>query len=286
MFGSSRVGTIDVAKITSGHYFNMSYSQGLPGEHLAVIKEILKRGGLIKSVIIGLDEFCFSTPMSMHNNQLLWVAHPEISGMRLPEIFFLYFLRKPGGFELTILKDRITGHKNEFGLTFDLNGRNLSWKGQEKIINETNKTSFSFKPKVYSPLIYKKNADAEAFGAIEELIALSRTKNISITFFINPLYYQYYLPYAEGLIAVKEKLALVTDFYDFSGFNSVTTNEMNYYEESHYRYLVGDMIVKRIFGNGDVNVPKDFGVLVTRENVNEHTAKQKRELENYLANND
>ena len=86
------------------------------------------------------------------------------------------------------------------------------------------------------------------------------------------------------MFQVKQKLASIIDFYDFSGLNSVTRNNLNYYEEDHYRYLVGNMIVKRIFGCGNINVPDDFGVLVTKNNVNEHITKQRWELENYLAN--
>ena len=56
---------------------------------------------------------------------------------------------------------------------------------------------------------------------------------------------------------------------------------MNYYEESHYRYLVGDMMIKRVFGTGDMALPDDFGVLVTKQNVNGHLEKQKRELFQY-----
>ncbi|MET0266180.1 MAG: hypothetical protein ABW202_11240 [Duganella sp.] len=56
--------------------------------------------------------------------------------------------------------------------------------------------------------------------------------------------------------------------YDFSGFNSVTTEvipqlggfeEMRYYwETSHYRLNVGSMILARMFGQG--SAPDDFGV--------------------------
>jgi len=59
---------------------------------------------------------------------------------------------------------------------------------------------------------------------------------------------------------------------------------LNYYKESHYRYLVNNMIVKRIVGCGNVSVPDDFGVLVTKKTVSEHVKKQKLELEKYLSN--
>ena len=91
------------------------------------------------------------------------------------------------------------------------------------------------------------------------------------------------MPSANYLFSVKQRLVSATDYYDFSGLNSVTLNDMNYYEISHYRYIVGDMIIKKIFAVGDINVPRDFGVLVTKKNVNQHIRKQKLELENYRA---
>ena len=35
--------------------------------------------------------------------------------------------------------------------------------------------------------------------------------------------------------------------YDFSGKNSITDNKFNYYEISHYRYVVGDSILSKIY---------------------------------------
>ena len=43
LFGSSRTAQIDVAKISGGRFYNMSYSLGLPHQHLAIIKALLKR---------------------------------------------------------------------------------------------------------------------------------------------------------------------------------------------------------------------------------------------------
>lgn len=56
--------------------------------------------------------------------------------------------------------------------------------------------------------------------------------------------------------------------YDFSGFNSVTTEALpqagaemaHYWEPSHYRASVGGMMVARMFGAGGAALPDDFGV--------------------------
>ncbi|APA68539.1 hypothetical protein [Janthinobacterium sp. 1_2014MBL_MicDiv] len=78
--------------------------------------------------------------------------------------------------------------------------------------------------------------------------------------------------------------------YDFSGFNSVTTDpiplvsgraEMRYYwEVSHYRDNVGRLILARLFG-GDLVPPADFGVELTKANIDAHHAAMRAARDRY-----
>ena len=57
-------------------------------------------------------------------------------------------------------------------------------------------------------------------------------------------------------------MAQILDFWDFSGYNSITVNNRNYYEASHYRPFIADRIAKKAFtGEGTV------GAMVTADNV-------------------
>jgi hypothetical protein len=285
IFGSSFTSVINPAKINTGKFYNMSYSIGLPAEHLAIIKAFLQKRIRIKSVIIGLDEFSFRISPKEHENQLLRIMHPYITGKSLLSIFYLYYFRTPQLFELANGKDRLLFGKQEDKFISDKNGLWLSWLNLEKKIIASGKPIFVHKAFTYNPFNYDKKLTNEVFTQIEEMIALSKKNKFSLIFFFNPIHSEEYLNCALGLIPIKERLASITDFYDFSGFNSVTTNNLNYYEDGHYRYLVGDIIIRRIFGCGNVvNVPKDFGVFVTKKNVNEHIKKQKMEMGKYLAN--
>lgn len=77
--------------------------------------------------------------------------------------------------------------------------------------------------------------------------------------------------------------------YDFSGFNSVTTETipqvsrhptMRYYwETSHYRSNVGAMILARMYAGGDV--PADFGVELLPESVAAHQAAMRAARDRY-----
>lgn len=71
--------------------------------------------------------------------------------------------------------------------------------------------------------------------------------------------------------------------YDFSGYNSITTEAIpqasgrpemaNYWEPSHYRDRVGRMILARMFGGGQA--PDDFGVELTPSMLGDHLAALK-----------
>ena len=78
--------------------------------------------------------------------------------------------------------------------------------------------------------------------------------------------------------------------YDFSGFNSITTEAvpqasghplMQYYwETSHYRVNVGGMILARMLGGGG-GVPDDFGVELTPSTLPAHQAAQRALRDQY-----
>ena len=78
--------------------------------------------------------------------------------------------------------------------------------------------------------------------------------------------------------------------FDFSGFNSITTEAipqasgsadmLYFWETSHYRVNVGEMILNRMFGRDD-DVPADFGVELTPPALAAHQMAQRAARELY-----
>jgi hypothetical protein len=282
LFGSSRTGIINLGKTSGNNFYNMSYNLGIPAEHLLIIKSFLKKGIKIKTVIIGLDEFSFSRTLQENENTLLRQMHPAITGKSLTSLFYLYYFRIPQLFELADGKDKLLSREqNKFAL--DNNGTNMSWFNAEQKIITSGKPIYFDKTIIYVPFNYDNLIVSEAFKNIEELILLSKKYRFNLIFFFNPVRSPIYLNYALALMPVKEKLASMTDFYDFSGFNAITNNNINYYDDSHYRYYVGNIIIGRIFNDRNIMASSDFGVLVTKYNVDRYNKKQKMEWEKYLA---
>ena len=69
-------------------------------------------------------------------------------------------------------------------------------------------------------------------------------------------------------------IADVTDFWDFSGYNSISMDSKNFYDVSHYSNYVGELMMARMFNNKEADVPEDFGIYVTKENIDEVLGKK------------
>ena len=84
-------------------------------------------------------------------------------------------------------------------------------------------------------------------------------------------------------ILADEKYAPAFALWDFSGYNSMTTEEVPaasdtktemrwYYESSHFKKALGDLVLDRALGYNSAKrvVPADFGVLLTSKNIEIH----------------
>ncbi len=283
LFGSSRVGKINPDLIPDGNYYNMNYSEGVPGEHLDDIKIMLQKGLPVKNVMIGLDNTSYLINPEDHMGQDL--RHPYDAS------FFrrIFFQIKYLCFAPRISIGRyMRFKKNDPVITFGILGNGM--QNLEKIdakiesnierhINDKRFRKANIIPfDKASEHKYMKLMDY-AIRDIAEIVELSEKHNFNVYFFVNPTHVKYYLqgnPY--HFLIFKQKLAEVTGYWDFSGLNSITTNNYNYYETSHYRAMIGDLIICRMTNCSNISVPEDFGGYVTRENVNYHIKKQKDRL--------
>lgn len=69
-------------------------------------------------------------------------------------------------------------------------------------------------------------------------------------------------------------LALMTEnfpngFWHFAYLNSVTTNDYNYYEETHHIPDIDTLTLQTIFQQRPDSAPQDFGIFITKDNINQ-----------------
>ncbi|PKN34710.1 MAG: hypothetical protein CVU61_06585 [Deltaproteobacteria bacterium HGW-Deltaproteobacteria-19] len=283
LFGSSRAGLIDVRRITAGNFYNMNYAAGLPAEHLDILKVFLAKGIPVRNVVVALDEFSFQIRPDDHKDQLLRIPHPLVTGDSTLTLFGRYFLRVPEGFEVTDTVRKIIGKKGARAFEMDNRGTISSWRARDEQIGRD--------PEGYrrSPVFQEDSPPyagvyiPETIAVLREMADLSRKYKFRLILFVNPIHWRVYLNHADTLRAFKRELVKVVPFYDFSGLNPVTTDNLNYYETSHYRYGIGDRIVERIFQEGAARTEGQFGRYVTADNVEEILARERDETARFPA---
>ena len=288
LFASSRGNNIDARKIKGGKCYNMQHSGGLPREHLNTMRYLLKKGVDIKFAVIALDEFSFQYSPDEHLSQPMRHHYPLV----LNESRFLYIMQYLFFWhDWKIMKACLNGYKNklksiEGSVQYDIYETGQSLSPGEDITIEQDPVTHINKPafqKRFQP------SDVYMDGVIKDLkdlVQFARENHIQLKFFIVPFYVTKYLDAGpDEMDRFKRELAALSDFWDFSGFNSITTNRYYYYETWHFRNLVGDMILSRMSGEKNKDVPEDFGIFVTAQSIEQHLQQLRQQMKNYLNTN-
>ncbi len=285
MFGSSRIGTTspkDIEKyIPNSKFYNFTISSGNLSDYLIHLKFFIKRKWEIDNLYLQIDIGDMGYYGNTHLGHL-GKYYPEVKGENLTSFYFNYLtsflpLSIKGKIELN-LKDVKT---NEYFL--NTTGIYIHRKAEKELTEDcekyvTKEQTFHIANKRFLSAIYLK----EATTALSKIVSICNDNNISLYVFTTP-YNKNNMDTVkiDDYLKFLSSIASITNFYDFSGYNTVTTNNCNYYEYSHYRPLVGKLIAAKIFNDKTVDVPKDFGVFVTKNNINEHLKNMKEQIQNY-----
>lgn len=92
---------------------------------------------------------------------------------------------------------------------------------------------------------YPNNIDNEDIQMLTDIKKVFKKFNTNYKIIISPLYNQYKL--SEKDLDILINVFGKENVFDFSGVNEITNNKYNYFEDSHYRYHVGDTIMRRIY---------------------------------------
>jgi len=290
VFGSSRVNGIDVTKIKDATCYNMTYPLGLPGNHLDNIKYFLKKGVKIKLLIVGVDEFSFRYDARRHWGSTMGKPYPPVIGEKALPTYLKYLVTI---YKTRIWRTMLDGYANlRKGIPSPV-GVYDQW-ATGHTFNPPKERSIEEHPEVHakSPsfrdptpwdqrgILGAQEADKQLPGTLKDvrgIISLARENNIRLIFLMNPVYVIKFRRNDGRVAEFKRELASVTDYYDFTGWNSVNTNPYYFYEPNHYRFAAGDLMLARIFNYNPPAVPADFGVLVTKNNVEQHLADLERQ---------
>ena len=261
LFGSSRMGFFDVTKIRDGKYYDMSYSEGVPAEHLSDLEVMIDHGIIPKNVTIGVDDISYFVDPATHEEQLYRKRFPWEGTFTDKCGFYLKY------FDMITLSQSLHVIRN-FEDKDPEYGKRLLATGNERLDIESN---FNYEDTEATWSAYYRPRE-EVYEDIRRIKELCNEYGITLRIFTNPVNgYTYAKDIANGYLEFLEGLAEVTDYYNFSGFNDVTLNHSLYYETSHFNPGVADLILERIYDEriDERLYEQGFGRYVTKENVGE-----------------
>lgn len=150
-----------------------------------------------------------------------------------------------------------------------LNNENL-YMGRKNTNKEMEYISFIKQDKSYNGSIYSPYDINES--QIFEFAKLGDSQDIIIIFPKHAYYYKLFEKYGvqEKYFHAIELLVNNTKarVYSFYGINSITRDKANFDDYGwHFKPKIGNLILAKIFQDESVEVPKDFGVELTKENV-------------------
>jgi hypothetical protein len=249
--------------IPSGKGYNLATILATVTEHLVHVKYLIKNGYPVKTLYIGLDiDFCFG--VKMHNDQdYLLRLHPDVSNTNPIGFYWSYLSVLPKGDIKRKLRANFgkkKGPKSQFGKDGTLA---LGSEAEDSRV-------FLDNPRDLKNIIRDKMG-RDNLDALRELVALCRQHHINLIVFTTP-HHRIILDHfsEEDYISFLRGLSEITPFWDFSGYNSITMDNKNYFDHSHYNLSVSRFIAARIFNDTTLNVPSDFGAWVTEKNIDSH----------------
>lgn len=262
LFGSSRAGFMDVSKLPEGNWYNLSYSEGLPKEQYETLKALISQGEVPERVYLSVDNISFLVDPAYHEGQLYRQAYPYEGSMGEKLRFYANYL------------DTITTAES----LSVINGYNGDSEALQQRMYTTGCEDLTLdvifdasNTKAYWADYYEPRID-EAIDDIGLIVELCKEYDIQLTVFTNPLHIATYeRAVGKGYLEFLMKLAEITPYYNFSGYNRISMNNEYYFETSHFTPEAGDIMMDILVNGGDDHdiYAQGFGWYVTEENLSD-----------------
>ena len=105
----------------------------------------------------------------------------------------------------------------------------------------------------------------QCMQSVAAIRALCEEAGVSLTVAAGPVYAEYLKNYEPETVAqFYRSLAQITPFWDFSS-SSISCEMRYFYDGTHFRNNVGEMLCARMTGRTDLWIPDDFGTYVTAD---------------------
>lgn len=271
-----------------------AYNLGLVGPNMYEVRRYFEHALTnqpeVKTVVLGIDFFMFNEYLK---------NSPDFDENRLNQKYIPFKDAVNVSFSTSALsasKNTIKSSvKSEAHYLYQQNGKRYVHNNKPKD-NLLNVFKDSIKGFFETEGFYKEyKLSQDYLNDLKKIVETCRERNIELKIFISP-------EHATQLEAVKvaglwtelenwqREVVKIAPVWDFTGYNSITTelisNTMqNYWDSSHYRKEVGDLILNRLFQVQTTEVPDNFGILITPETIETHLQNKRAMREAWAKEN-
>lgn len=250
----------------------------------------------VKKVMIGLDFFMFNANRAnkaSFKQKRLQTRHLIFSDV-LDSTFSIQALThsfKTISFNQKPEKNRISPHLLN-GMSSNAYFRKYVWQHSSIPAKfERSLTQFLSDPNRYGNY----ELSTTSIEDIQSVIETCRANNIEYVLFISPAHsFQWEAIRVAGLWLDfeewKRKLVKISPLWDFSGYNTIATEPVskemqNYLDNSHYSQEIGNLMLQRMLKKEADNIPDNFGVLISPQNIESHLSTIRKEQKIWQAQN-
>lgn len=284
MLGTSRIGVMDphiVDTYLGGKTFNMSIPLSLMPSQLDSFLYAIKFNK-IKNIIYGIDFITFDKNRKLNDDYIQYKDELQSFGkFRTYDIYFnLKTLKKSID---TILNNSSSDPKlypffSENGMRNFQNFEQQLSSGHFNIQTSINKHLQRYF-RENDGFYVNYDFSSEYMQMFKKIVNYCHQNDINIYVYIPPMYVEHFYAIKEAGLKIKfetfkRELVKITDFIDFTGVNSITTNKNNYWDSSHLRTEHTKIVMARLIDNIHIEKHQNFGIMVTKNNIEEHLKKQ------------
>jgi hypothetical protein len=268
LFGSSTIGlmsprTLDQYLPTEKAY-NLYVSNGSMADYALLLNYFIKNRYPIKVIILQLDPDAF-----LKNDDSRGVDYsrrnlPEVTGESASMFYIDYLL----SFSPQYIWEKLAANMRHAPYVLDVTDtgtwRNSVAEGMSP--HEWTKIEPTFGRKVapeYKGEDLDKNISelrqfvvAADENHIKVLLLTQATNHVAMGYLEEKAYLRFL-----------SKVAEIEGYWDFGGYNTITSNDDNYYDIHHARPAIADLMLGRMFGDKTAPIPKDFGIWIDKYNA-------------------
>ena len=280
LLGSSRTTYINQHDFKTMKVFNYSAVSMYPKEYRGWIEEAKKiKGTPFKTILFGVD-FAASNNGPFGQQQI--DSTPESSHYLDITTSFMY--RYKMLFTMDTLDKSIESieHSKDLG-TIDYTRDNV--KQTIRISDARKQQAINHQRGLYGNMVYGKGYHYNT--KMKDYFKTIKKENPDTRFiiFTTPISVDLFKMMVQGgnLPDYKRWLTMLVDVfgevYDFMGVNTITQNPTNYTDLHHFYPEFGTLIADRMTGVPNSTLPKDFGILLNRQNLKTHMDNIEKQVE-------